>query len=551
MFAQGPCDEGLKRISPTVSFEAKKLQVPNSGSAGETNGAGDDSSECPAQRELIDKAFITDTNNKACEMYKRGLLDDSLGVLRALSNHIKLSRDNNPVRQHANLHIILRNIAQVHFARGELQKSLDYIEKAIDASISVRASDDLIASLWLNMGCTLWQLGRSRQEAEYALSQSLNLLTKLRSEISPSNPNIIDRDIVSAQTTLLLILLQRDGLSTSEEARFLRLLVKQRSMHGYNHTAVSDTLFKLGTLYMKEQHYTCATNFFLESLRIQNQLKLCEVDKLATLVQLGQCLSVLGCDVEAMSCFREALRMKGTSIHQETPEIQLVFAAALYHVGMIQSSYGDHIDHQRRTRALHSFRLCLELRRKVLGSTSPAVASVLHNIGMLLLEEGRVGQSMKFFQESLEIRRRVYGSQHHEVASSLRHIGKVYNELGKDQESMKLYLEALWILRQSSHDCSEQLIDVLVGLGESQHALGLTTQALKSYDEVSRLLREGKGKGLPNTTRQMVHVLNIMGDLALDMMDIQSANRFFEEAAQISGQEHIVFNESPPCAAAA
>jgi hypothetical protein len=49
----------------------------------------------------------------------------------------------------------------------------------------------------------------------------------------------------------------------------------------------------------------------------------------------------------------------------------------------------------------------------------------------------------------------------------------------------------------------------------------------------------------------MVHVLNIMGDLALDMMDIQSANRFFEEAAQISGQEHIVFNESPPCAAAA
>jgi hypothetical protein len=49
----------------------------------------------------------------------------------------------------------------------------------------------------------------------------------------------------------------------------------------------------------------------------------------------------------------------------------------------------------------------------------------------------------------------------------------------------------------------------------------------------------------------MVRVLNIMGGLALDMVDSDAANKFFTEAAKLSGQSHVVVNNLPPCAAAA
>lgn len=124
-----------------------------------------------------------------------------------------------------------------------------------------------------------------------------------------------------------------------------------------------------------------------------------------------------------MVCFREALRLKGSSVYQEPPHIQVVFATVLYNVGMIQSVHGDNDDNMHQQRALQSFKICLDLRMKAVGRMHPDDESVMHNIDFLLLQEGQAKESLEYFLEWLEIQCRTLGPNHHEVASSLRHIG--------------------------------------------------------------------------------------------------------------------------------
>ena len=137
------------------------------------------------------------------------------------------------------------------------------------------------------------------------------------------------------------------------------------------------------------------------------------------------------------------------------------------------------------------------------------------------------------------------------MASSLRHIGKINQDRGEYDESLRRYLEALWILRQSSGDASEHLIEVLMGLGQAQHMNGLLDKALRSYEEASNIIRKRLGKGNCNASKQLIRVLNIMGGLALDMVDSDTANKFYIEAAQLSGREPAIVKCIPPCAAAA
>ena len=551
MFTRGPRDEGLQRLS-------RKLPVHASCDEGGSFGAYQSDHGCdplhgPRHHKAIAEAYhdrLVEVNNIACSLYENGMLDDSLAKLlmfvETVQRAVPCSIDD--VSQQS-LAIILRNMAHIYFVKEKHAEALYFSREAIDSN--TRDDDAFSASLWFNVGFLIWQVEKSSEEAECALSQSLHILTRLRTECIPPAPTQVDRDIVSVQALLLLIREQREGHARENAVSLLRMLMAKRASFGYEHESVSSTLCALGNLYMKQRNFASAMCFLFEALRLQQHLNLSETDKLRTLTQLGQCLQPLGRDVEAMSCFREALRLKGKTILSEGPQIQAVFATALYNIGMIQSCQGDRNDQQRRMRALHSFKLCLDLRRKALGPENPAVASALHNIGILLLEDGRVAKSMECFQESLQIRRKAYGSLHHEVASSLRHIGKINHDRGEWHESLRLHLEALWILRQSSRDSSEHLVEVLMGLGQAQHSNGLMDQALKSYEEASKLLRRRRDRGHRNATQHMVRVLNIMGGLALDMVDTDSANNFYAEAAKLSGQKHTIVNHVPPCAAAA
>ena len=550
MFARGLRDEGLQYLN-------RKAPAINSCDARGNSGVGplDDERLGSLGNLLItqrhaDYDRLAEVNNMACSLYENGFIEDSLEKLRMLVPTVHSVVLTSLVEaEHRSLATILRNTAHIYYVKGMYVEALAFSKDAV--AFNTTDNDEFSASLWFNLGLLTWQVEKSMGQADSALTRCLEILTTLRTQCVPPTPTVVDRDIVSVQALLLLIQEQCEGRMRVNNVSLLRMLMAKRASLGYEHESVSNTLCALGSLYMKQRKYESAADFLREAFRLQKKLNLSETNIFRTLTQLGQCLHPLGQNIEAMSCFREALRLKGKTIMHEKAQVQAVFATALYNIGMIQSCQSNRSDQQRRMRALHSFKLCLDLRRKALGPQDPAVASALHNIGILLLEDKQVTKSMQCFQESLLIRRKAFGSRHRDVASSLRHIGKISHDRGEYHESLRLHLEALWILRMSPRDSSEYIIEVLMGLGQAQHINGLLDQALKSYEEALYLIRQRGDKGHRNATRQLVRVLNIMGGLALDMVDSDSANKFFSEAAKFSGQSHVVVNNVPPCAGAA
>ena len=389
MFARGQRDEGLQRLCHVSTTLPSNVTggLPRDQHALQNQIVGTPSIEARAYMDRIAKV-----NNVACYLYQEKLVEDSLRQLQELVRTtiqvvIPSSVDDAVHRVHAT---ILRNIAYIYFVKECHGQALSYSKLAIECNRS--QIDEFSAALWFNLGFLAWQVEESAEQAEFALNRSLGILTKLRAEHKPPEGTLVDRDIVSVQALLLLIRERLEGRANTTSGAMLRMLMARRTSLGYEHESVSNTLCALGSLFFKKRKFDTAANFFREAYRLQQKLNLPEEIKFGTLTQLGQCFQPLGQNAEAMSCFREALRLKGKTIMHERPQVQAVFATALYNIGMIQSCQGDRNDQQRRMRALHSFKLCLDLRRKALGSHSPAVASALHNIGILLLEDASKNQ---------------------------------------------------------------------------------------------------------------------------------------------------------------
>jgi tetratricopeptide (TPR) repeat protein len=92
-----------------------------------------------------------------------------------------------------------------------------------------------------------------------------------------------------------------------------------------------------------------------------------------------------------------------------------------------------------------------------------------------------------------------------------------------------------------------------MGIGQAQQSMGQLDQALQSYEDAAILLRQCKKRGKKNADQNIARVLNIMGNLALDMSNVDAANAYFAEAATLTESDAatVSVKDLPVCAAAA
>lgn len=258
-----------------------------------------------------------------------------------------------------------------------------------------------------------------------------------------------------------------------------------------NHTAVLDkeqSSCEIGTgepsrqvlcfaeTFMKQGDYRSAEPLFRQALHHMQQPSdaACPQEEiLEILINIGKCCQSSERLEDAMTSYQQALRLKsGRCIQEESAKIQILMATTLYEIGMIHSKiYLNGVDSNRdqAMKAWHSFQLCLNIRRNCFGSSHPTVASVQHNMGIILFVGGQLEAAIQHFNASLETRQAALGDHHPEVASSLRHLAMVYVKLEKYEESFRLLGDALNILRCIPHE--PYLQDVLLELARVKRLL--------------------------------------------------------------------------------
>jgi tetratricopeptide (TPR) repeat protein len=522
------------------------------------------------------------------------------------------------------------------FNIGHVQHGLHQYEQALHCTIEAlqfyRGDDtQYLASLFFNVGLLeslLVSAGKTAYfnhlvSTETALQQSLKILMRNAPTIlKPSGcdarlfENTIHRNLLIGQTVWLLDEAQRNYPEEAEAGGSMRLLQNVLSAWCYSsyqpHSATFQSLQSLGTLYMKKGDLNYACCFLLEALRMgqpehypcywgegRSSIVTDDTTILELWAQLGECHQLAGRNVEALSCFKKAiviLKQSSDSLVSKSSDEQAIFASVLFNIGLVHASSHKKTPRQRQ-KALHSFALCLDVRRASLGHDHPAVAHVLYSMAMIMKDDGQVHSAVQLLRESVVIRCKAPIPDFFAVAPSLLAMATIHEERGEYLEALLMYQELLALLQASSiiqpnttstalfFDISSRMAtttttptappilseeDVWIRLGHVQQTLGQMDGAKESYEQATRILRcqlqteeeeaaTNNCQCMPLSRRYsqqrsaMIEVLRDLGYVQLDRADRTSANAYFEELSSMSNEAlpWSDFNRSFSSAAAA
>ncbi|NWF36176.1 tetratricopeptide repeat protein [Mariprofundus sp. KV] len=215
--------------------------------------------------------------------------------------------------------------------------------------------------------------------------------------------------------------------------------------------------------------------------------------------------------------------------------------------GHLRSTLGDFYNFcgfYREAESLH--REALAIRRELLGEKDEDVASILHNLALVLRARGKHTEAEVLHREVLAIFRELPGEKHVDVASSLGALADTLLVQGKHTEAEVLHREALAILREF---LSEKHVDVaanLTGLALVLHAQGKHSEAESLHREALAILRELLGEKHVDVARSLTGLA-----LALHAQDKHSeAESLHREALAMSSEllgdkhEDVVRNQA-------
>ena len=202
-----------------------------------------------------------------------------------------------------------------------------------------------------------------------------------------------------------------------------RSLEMQRAIHGESHGNVAIALQDLGESLPPQE----GVELVRQSLEMRRRLGLAPQSLAAGLNALGITYSNVG-DVEAArESFEQALTIL-IAAHGEGHPIALTL------LGNLASTTRDPRERESTARRL------LELHLERFGRESEAVAGSWNQIGVALIEQGRLEEALEALGQSLEIWGRLVGEDHWRHANTTRNYGRVLQLQRRYSEALQ-YLE--------------------------------------------------------------------------------------------------------------
>lgn len=389
----------------------------------------------------------------------------------------------------------LSNWCRVIWMRGDisdiLYKSLKEVLRIRTAILSWDHPD--VAAAQYNAAVAEY----ARQDCEKAASHLMQYLA-ISSHRSKDH-KLDDLDAIPALIFLLLIKNEEKDDNISQElVRGLRTLQDKRQDEGPDSPELASVLNFIGTLLFRQGNFEHALLFFREELRLEDKSDglHCTASSAAqdettsvsvTCNNIGRILQELGRFHDAIYYYKRALKadngknneathssLKATSLRALASSIKKGFAVhdasnnlfstvnlystVWYNLGLINDKLGSYDE------AISSFEMSLKLREAMLGNDHPDVACLLYNIGVLQMEQQRLGDAAASFGKALRIRRTGATGQLND-----RHIIKTL-------ERLALFLEA-----------KGDIPSAIAALKEVLSVQEVSTE----FDEVSRLKETG------------------------------------------------------------
>lgn len=347
------------------------------------------------------------------------------------------------------------------------------------------------------LGSVLFRQGKY-PEAEAQFRLSLGIYEKR------SGPESLQ--VASALNNLALVL-EKVADYPGAEVLLRRSLAILQKIHGSNHADTATTMSNLGRVLDSQGKFGASAGIAAQSSA--------QSAALADATPVGNDPKALASQADALAAkgqYREAesLQQRVVGIHEGTVGREHpLTATSLSNLGNLLYVQGKFAEAER----VH--RRALGIREKVLGPEHPDTATSLNNLANVLLEQGkdeqlapseqrlRLRTELRVFTETenlyrraLAIQEKSLGPEHPALAATLNNLGALLDQRGKAGESEPLQRRALQILEKSLGPLHPDTAATLTTLAVSLDRQGKIVEAEEVY---RRAVESSRSAGNPRT----------------------------------------------------
>ncbi len=255
-------------------------------------------------------------------------------------------------------------------------------------------------------------------------------------------------------------------------------LVVERAVLQHDHPNIVVTLTNIAQSQKHKGNYYAALERYSEAYTLQKVILGASNPKVAvTLGNVAQVSCRLGRFTRACDAYQEVLQIRRDAFGDEHVEV----AATLNSIGLVLFKQGFH------WLAIESFRESLRVRKLCLGSQHRDVAVVLYNIATTHLEQGDEELATTYYAETLKVERTALGNDHRDLAVTLQHIGQIHRQRGELDVALGYFKEALRIEKLNLGDSSPTVARLLNKMGNIFLAKADVTNMMQCFTEAARI----------------------------------------------------------------
>ncbi|MGH9629847.1 MAG: tetratricopeptide repeat protein [Bryobacteraceae bacterium] len=283
-----------------------------------------------------------------------------------------------------------------------------------------------------------------------------------------------------------------------------------------NNVAIS--LSNLGELYRRQARYADAEDVLRRSLAIREKVFGPEHRNVALGLNTLLCLyNDLGRYHEAVALGERAFEIwekyppedphRATLIHNQAENLRLL---------------------KRWDQSEVLQKRALDLRERLLGPTSPEVASSLNSLGSLYQDQNRVEEAEPLYRRALEIRMRHLGPRHPDVALTLTNLAVVARQQRRFETAIAIQKEALSILRETLGSGHPASATSQSNLGAFYFATGDLAAAEPLLRDAIRIFESSAPKHV-----NLFLSLSVLGELFVQQEKYPGAEKLFRRALSV------------------
>ena len=406
--------------------------------------------------------------------FNKGLSEYIAGNLEVASKIFDTYLENVSDSTTAQYAVVLHKRGNIAMTYGNYQESLQYYETALRIRRKIYGkSHPECASLLINIGCALQNIGRNVESLDYLL-QGAEMDRKFSGAVS----QFYGEDLHNIGNSYYYL---RD-YANAEKYYTDAAKIKAAAV-GENDFDYATTIGMLASLYSDLGENETAIKYYMRAAKIIKATEGKEDTYANILSSLGTVFSTLGNYTKAQEKYEEAKRIIESLGMEKT---------ILYTINLnnIASAYYFMHDYDK---ALEIDRQVVEIARSSAGENTPVYATGLNNIGTIYTEIGEYDKALDYLCQAAEIRRNIFGENNIEYAKSLTNIGNTLMKMGSTKASIDTLVKACEISESVFGKGHHETLDYLLSLASCYMLAGeyasANTYLQKSFEIGSNSLR--------------------------------------------------------------